>query len=154
MFGWIKWVAAPVAAMGFMLGTAALTSRAEEGTTGKGTITGVVNDANGKAVAGANVRVVAPTEGANKGKNNASVSPIELAKKGEGKHGAKGDKHPAVAEGITDADGKFTLSNVPAGSYVVHAHLKGTGQGHTDVTVEDGKTASVTITLQPEAPKK
>jgi len=151
MTSWMKWVAAPVAALAFVLSTAALVVRAEDGTAGKGSISGKVVDGTGAAVADAMVRVVAAGE-----KNATKLdSPIGLEEDGGAKKdkGGKNGKPPAVAEGKTDAEGKFSLSGIPAGKYAVHAMLKGKGRGNAKVTVEDGKTADVgTITLA-EKPK-
>jgi len=61
---------------------------------------------------------------------------------------AGGGRGPAaIKEGNTDATGKVTLSDIPAGSYRVVA--MGEGQrGMAQVTVEEGKEAKAEITLK------
>ena len=62
---------------------------------------------------------------------------------GAGKH-----HHPKpIAETTTDSDGKYSFTNVAAGSYNVVAMLKGTGAGHGEATVTAGGSVAVDITL-------
>ncbi|NTU50438.1 MAG: carboxypeptidase regulatory-like domain-containing protein [Desulfobulbaceae bacterium] len=49
---------------------------------------------------------------------------------------------------LTSADGKFTIKDVPAGTYEITAWSeKLKPEGKTTVTVADGQSASVTIKL-------
>jgi iron complex outermembrane receptor protein len=45
----------------------------------------------------------------------------------------------------SDDDGNFTFSNVPPGTYTVHAHLEGFGDESQPVVVTAGKTATVAL---------
>jgi hypothetical protein len=57
----------------------------------------------------------------------------------------KHDRGDATATATADENGAFTLTNVPAGDYVVIAGLKGDGRGHERVTVTSGGSTSVEI---------
>jgi len=49
---------------------------------------------------------------------------------------------------VTEHDGKFTIKNVPAGTYEISAWSeKLKPQGKTMVTVADGQTANVALKL-------
>lgn len=170
MFGLTKWVAAPVAAAGILLGFSIISAHAEDAPAkaGKGTISGVVMNADNKPTAGASVRLIVPPEGGRHnrkdgkdGKDGKTLaadarSPEQLAKKDRAAGDKGGRKMPAaVAEATTDAEGKFTMTDVPAGDYVILAMIRGAGRAHEKVKVEDGKTASVTLTLKAmDRPKK
>ncbi len=66
-----------------------------------------------------------------------------------------GSRPKPVAKGMTDSDGKATLSNVADGQYNVMASVKSPPQvGRGKVTIADGKDASVDITLKPRKGKK
>ena len=106
---------------------------AEEHAKGTGTVTGRVVDADGKPVAGAHVRALAP--GALKGVHDRK-SDGPAAPKEEPKVEAKAD---------TGADGTFTLENVPAGKARIIAGLKGSGVGmlREPVLVKAGETEKV-----------
>lgn len=125
-------------------------SAADTATSDKGTITGTVVDKDGKPVADVHVRLFHPMEHARKknkdnAENQAALSnhkAAELAKK-PGKHG----RPTPVAETTTDNDGKFTLSDVEPGDYMIAANLKGSGAAREKVTVKAGETATVSLTL-------
>jgi TonB-linked SusC/RagA family outer membrane protein len=51
----------------------------------------------------------------------------------------------------TDQDGRFTLSNVPAGTHVVRATAVGHAQAERTVTVAAGRTAQIDIRLESQA---
>ena len=153
MKSWMR--IAPVALVALVF-AAAPAARAEEKAAGKGTISGAVVDADGKAVAGAEVVVTKAPEkqakqnkkqkvGAQNGDVLALVADEPAAKE-------KKPKPEPVAKATTDADGKFAIKDLAAGDYVVTARLKGTGNGKQRVTVADGKPAEVKISLAP--PKK
>ena len=105
-------------------------------------ISGKVVDGEGKPVAGARVLVL-HKEDAKPGKKEKNLADGEKPKKAMKK---------SIAQGKTDDSGAFKL-DVPAGEYVVSANLKGTGMGKAEVTVADGATATVEITLKERAPK-
>ena len=53
-----------------------------------------------------------------------------------------------IAETTTDANGKFTFSDVPAGVYMVVSGERGVGMGRARAVVTAGKTVSVEIVVQ------
>jgi hypothetical protein len=57
----------------------------------------------------------------------------------------KHDRGDAIATATADENGKFTLTDVPAGDYVVIAGLKGDGRGHERVTVTSGQSMTVEV---------
>jgi iron complex outermembrane receptor protein len=106
----------------------------------KGSVSGKVTKADGSAASGAKVALMHPMgKGGKKGQPAAADE------------GNKGEKPKPVAETTTDNDGKYTLSDVPVGKYVVQAGIKGVGRAHQPVEVKAGETASVDLKL--EAPK-
>ena len=71
---------------------------------------------------------------------------------------AKGDK-PAkeakakpepVAKVTSDAEGKFSIKDIPAGDYVLAVNLKAIGNAKQKVSVTEGGTATVNLTLAPK----
>jgi hypothetical protein len=125
-----------------MLGIAATFARGDSTTTpatsSNGTITGTVAGVNGPT-AGVSIKVYAYTGKHSKGEKTSTT----------GKHA----KRTPVAEGTTDAKGAFTLSNVPAGNYIVMATLKGVGRGHATADLTS-TTVSVSISLKAAHAKK
>jgi protocatechuate 3,4-dioxygenase beta subunit len=124
-------------------------SAADTATTDKGTISGTVVDKDGKPVADAHVRLFHPMEHAKK-KNKDNAENQAALGNHKAREFAKGDKKgrpTPVAETTTDNDGKFTLSDVEPGDYTIVANLKGSGTAHQKVTVEAGKTETVSLTL-------
>jgi hypothetical protein len=60
--------------------------------------------------------------------------------------GKKKHEHAdATATATSDADGKFTLKDVPAGDYVILAGLPDEGRGHERIAVTVGQTATVEV---------
>jgi uncharacterized GH25 family protein len=131
------------------------------GTKTGGTVTGQVTDKDGKPVANAKVRVTvqnsskksggATTKSSGGSDDAASTASRSPTTQGSGNSGSK---TPAVAEGTTDADGKFSIADVPPGDYNVSASVKGQGAGREKVTVKSGETAEVKLKLQEAKPKK
>ena len=113
-----------------------------------GTITGKVVDAAGTAVEGAIVRVTAA-----KGKGEKAEGTSQLDDGAKPEKPEKAKKKDAL-KGRTDAQGAFTLEDVPAGEYTVIATVKGTGTGRQKVTVVAGQTATVEIALKAPKAKK
>ena len=106
-----------------------LASHANAAETGK--VTGKVLDKDGKGVAGANVALRTPPE------------------KGAGKdEKAKGERPKPVAKTKTEADGSFTLADVPVGDYVLAAQVKGQGMAREKVSIKAGETKEVKLTLK------
>ena len=58
---------------------------------------------------------------------------------------------PTGIGNITDADGRYLLQNVPAGSYTLTAQLVGHKQGEVTVVVTAGATATANLSLQETA---
>jgi|SRR4051812_48183586 hypothetical protein len=97
---------------------------------------------DGKALADVQVRLVLATRG------QPATAPAAPAK------GAGRAKRQVVAEATTDANGNFTLSDVPAGMYRVVAGQRGGKQATGDVgavrvTVAAGQTVQVSVTVGP-----
>lgn len=138
----IKWMA-PVVALGLLVGLGAA-AQAQDAAAAAGTITGTVTGVDGKPAANAQVRLMAPpSQKEAKADENASDKP-----KGKGKGPAP------VATGQTDENGKFELTGVAAGDYVVAAGIKGVGMGRQKVTVKAGETATVDIKMKEAGEKK
>lgn len=164
----IKWVFPATAVFGLVLGIAAAGARAEKApasekpaitkSEGTGTINGELLDQDGKPVAGAKV-VLAKAMGRDQKRQRKDARPDAAAGKAESTT-AKGsaEKGPARPERVTtattDDDGKFTLSEVPAGEYTVRAQVKGGGTAVARVTVTAGKAADVAMTLKPRSAEK
>ena len=110
---------------------------------GKGKITGKVLGKDGAGVAGAQVRLVNP--------------PAKKDKKGEAPAAAEGDKadkgkgkrdENVVAKTTSEADGSFTLADVPAGDYMLVARTKDKLQAREKVTVKAGEELKVELKLK------
>ena len=150
MFRIAKWIAPAVALALIVSFTAARAAAEEKQPAGKGTITGTVKDKDGSPVASAPVRLFNPME--QRKKPAAETQAADPAAPGADK--VKKEKPTPVAEATTDAEGKFTLPDVPAGSYRVVCAVKGKGRGNQKVEVKAGETATVDIKLAEQAAKK
>jgi hypothetical protein len=99
-----------------------------------GTITGRVVDPDGKPIAGAHVRAFD------------AQAIRDTRQHNKDNPGNAKDSHPqAVAKADTDANGNFTLTNVPAGKIRVMASLQGAGLGMVReiVNVKAAETVNV-----------
>lgn len=115
----------------------------------KGTITGTVVDKEGKAVSGAMVGVMKPGERrANRaGGNGAANQATEDPKPAQPEPG-RGNRRPEpLFKATTDADGKFTIKDVPAGDYAVVARVEGKGMARERVTVKGDDSVAVSLKL-------
>ena len=123
----------------------------------KGTISGTVVDKEGKPVSGAMVGVMKPQQGrpnrgggANGGNNGAvnqaTEDPKPAPAQPEPGRGNRQRPEP-LFKATTDADGKFSIKDVPAGEYVVAARVEGKGMARERVTVKGDDTASVSLKL-------
>lgn len=107
---------------------------------GKGKVTGKVLGKDGAGVAGAQVRLTTPME--------------KKDKKGEKPAAADADKDKAdkekgvVAKTTSEADGSFTLADVPAGDYVLMARTKDKLMAREKVTVKSGEETKVDLKLK------
>jgi len=109
---------------------------------GNGSVTGTVTK-DGKALADVPVRLLAAPA-----RKQSTTAPAGNA------GGAGRAKRQVVAEATADANGKFTLSDVPAGTYRVVAGKRGSGGaggevGVARVTVASGQTVQVTLNVAP-----
>jgi hypothetical protein len=147
MFRLAKW-AAPVAALALMIGLTVSKVTAEEVKEGKGTVSGKVVDKDGAAVADAKVRLMNQAAGAKKADKAAGET-----KAADASEKPKGEKPVPVAEATTDSEGKFTMPDVPAGSYRVMVNVKGKGRAGDKVEVKAGETATVELKLEDAKPK-
>lgn len=165
MLRFIRWTAAAVVAMGMLAGVTTRASADEKAPAGatevrKGTISGTVLDKDAKAVAGAEVRVLKAQAKAEpkpkvKKEANAAAGGAVLAEPADAK-GAKAAAKPKsdiLFTATTDAEGKFTIKDVPAGDYIVRTQVKGTGNGQQRVTVGGDQTVTAAIKLKAPAPK-
>ena len=135
----------------------------------KGTISGTVLDKDGKPVSGAMVGVIKPGQGrpgggaagggganrpnrgggANGGNNGAANQATEDPKPAQPEPGRGNRQRPEpLFKATTDADGKFTIKDVPAGEYAVMARVEGKGMARERVTVKGDDTATVSLKLQ------
>jgi hypothetical protein len=115
-----------------------LAAHANAADTGK--VTGKVLDKDGKGVAGANVALRTPPE---KGEGKGEKKPAAAAPGDE-----KPKREKPVAKTKSEADGSFTLADVPAGDYLLVANVKGQGMAREKVTVKAGETKEVKLTLK------
>ncbi|HEV8378218.1 MAG TPA: carboxypeptidase-like regulatory domain-containing protein [Tepidisphaeraceae bacterium] len=126
----------------------------------KGSISGTVLDKDGKAISGAMVGVIKPQGrqggGAggnrpNRGGNNGAVNQAtEDPKPAPAPEPGRGNRQrpEPLFKATTDADGKFTIKDVPAGDYVVMARVEGKGMARERVTVKADEAATVSLKLQ------
>jgi hypothetical protein len=135
----------PLLALALAIGFTAVRATAEEAKKETGTVSGVVQDKDGKPVAGAEVGIFHAT-----GKHAAADKPKTEAKNPAEKPEKANSVVPMVK---SDDKGEFTLSDVPVGDYTVIARLRGQGQGRENVTVKAGETAKVELKLKKNAPK-
>jgi hypothetical protein len=96
--------------------------------TAVGTVTGTVTGPDGSVVAGATVCLV-------------TTGPIE-----QGPEASFAIASRFLA--TTDANGDFTLDNVPAGDYVAFSAKQGVGAVHTNVIVTANQTTTLALTFQ------
>lgn len=161
----VKW-SLPAVAFAMMVGLAGIRAEAQEGAgaAAQGKVTGVIHNEDGTPAANATVRLIVPPSRAGKKaekeaekdapKPQAADEGTGAAKAEEDKPAKKPERPKAVAEGKTDAAGKFELE-APAGKYTVMANLRGQGRVQKTVELKAGKTEDVgTLTLKKPAPKK
>ena len=162
MFRVLKWTT-PFVAIAMLLALGA-TVRADEAKKEVGAVSGTILDKDGHAAAGVQVRLFKPYErGGRRGggegaakveKQNADPgdnTPANGDKPGKGEKGGKsrkGDRPQPIATTSTDKDGKFSMSDVPVGKYVVMTMIKGVGGARQDVEVTAGSEAKVELKIQ------
>jgi len=126
-----KWIV-PAIALAFVLTLSVTAKAADE----KGGVSVTVNGKDGKPAAGVDVMVNKPPKAA--AAIPGSFDVVTLAAKPE-----------TVAQGTTDAAGKCELKDIPVGDYNVVARNKADKTtGRAKVTIEAGKTATVSIELK------
>jgi hypothetical protein len=94
---------------------------------------------DGKPLEGMQVRLILPA------RQQPTTAPSSNASTPASARG----RRQIVAEATTDAHGKFTLSDVPPGSYRVVAGKHGQGARAMRISVAAGQTAEVTLTGNP-----
>jgi hypothetical protein len=160
MFRVMKWATPVVAlALTLSLSSAIRAKDAASPASGTGGVSGTVLDVDGKPAASAMVRLVKPFE---RGRAQATSKAAKQAARAERQarrlaeekpdkpaKAPKGDRPKPVATATTDADGKFTMADVPAGEYMVIAGIRGQGMARHAVTIKAGETASVELKLKP-----
>jgi hypothetical protein len=127
----------------------------------KGSITGTVLDKDGKAVSGAQVAVIKPPQRQGGGAGGAAGRPNRNGAANQIAEDPKPAPAPAPEPGrgnrqrpeplfkaTTDADGKFTIKDVPAGDYALMTRVDGKGMARERVTVKADEAATVTLKLQ------
>ena len=135
MFRIAKWVVSTIALM-FVVAAVSTVARAEEG---KGKVSGVVKDADGKPAAGVQIKIM----------NKMDHAEHKAAKQAEEGKKDKADKPQPVGSAVTDSDGKFSLSDIPAGKYMIGAKMKKGGQAKQEIEVKSGEETKVELTLGP-----
>ncbi len=123
----------------------------------KGTITGTVLDKDGKAVSGAEVGVFKPmgrggAGGGNRparGGNGAANQAEDPKPAPPADNGGRGNRQrpEALFKATTDADGKFTIKDVPVGEYALMVRVEGKGMARERVTVKPDESATVSLKL-------
>ena len=114
-----------------------------------GSIAGTVTGSDGKMLANAPVRLMAPPPA--KPAAAAPKSALNLADKPADAPKKPGKGPAAIKETTTNDKGEFTFADVVPGDYVVAAGNKELGMGREKVTVKASEKATVAITLK--APK-
>ncbi len=134
----------PVLALGFIavMSYAVHADDAAKPDQATGTISGKVVNKDNSAVADATIKLF-PAPAKHHKKDKAAPNANE-----------KKARPAPVAETKSDAEGNFTLPNVPVGNYRLIAGLKGVGAGRVEVEVKAGETANVTVTLEKHEPRK
>jgi hypothetical protein len=128
----------------------------------KGTITGTLLDKDGKPVASAEIGVFKPM---GRGGPGGGAAPAGRAARNGGKNGAvaqaedpkpappadagRGNRQrpEALFKTTTDADGKFTIKDVPVGEYALMARVDGKGFARERVTVKPDDSVTVSLKL-------
>lgn len=129
-------------AAALLLGSAALAADAA-----KGSLTGKVTDADGKAVTAGTVGVFNPGD-----LPQPRERKKETAAEGEKPkpRGGRGEAimEKAVAKGKIGEDGTYKLTDIPAGKYVVLAFSPGNGRARAEVEITAGQESKKDITLK------
>ena len=138
-----------VAALFIVMGAYVPVARAaDEAAGGKGSLKGKVMKPDGSAAAGAEVRLMVRPERARKSPTDAAADPQPKAKP------ARGAAREVVASATADLNGDFTVSDIPAGKYILAARLKSIGAGRQPVSVQAGSAAEVSLSLKEAAVAK
>jgi hypothetical protein len=165
----LKWILPSAAAFGLVMGSLALRAKAQTApASAKGSIAGLIKDKDGKPAAGVEVRLLRPGGGRRGGgggpggggpggpppRQQNEIDPTQLQAQTPPGGGQQGPPTP-VATATTDKDGKFTMKDVAVGMYRVVVRDDGKKlYGTAQVTVEDGKTASVEVSCTDTPPQR
>jgi hypothetical protein len=158
----MKWMLPATTSVGLVIGLSAFATSAGEKagdkssatkTESKGIVSGRLMDKDGHGVAGAQVSLGKPLDGAaHPQKPQAQATEQKPAPAADQEPATTTDKKPAaptakrdpVATTTTDREGKFTFKNVTPGNYTVRTQM-----AVARVSVAAGKTADVAMTLKP-----
>ena len=165
MFRTLKWVT-PVAVLALLFSLSNAASAQETEKKDTGSIAGTIMDKDGKPASGVQVRLFHPFERGQRGaaaakakeQNADPAAPADgggaaQEKPDKAQKPRKADRPKPVATATTDNDGKFTMTDVAAGKYVVLAMLRGQGHARQDVEVTAGQAANVELKLKERTEK-
>jgi hypothetical protein len=161
-----KW-SLPALVFAVVVALAGARAGAQEGAADKAKmakVTGVIHDEEGKPVANVTVRVTVPQSRDKKEEEKKEAAPAKPQAADDGAATAqplqateepkKPERPKPVAEGKTDAEGKFTIE-APPGKYTIVANLRGQGRVQKTAELKAGETTDVgTLVLKRQAPKK
>jgi 5-hydroxyisourate hydrolase-like protein (transthyretin family) len=108
----------------------------------KGTVAGTIKGTDGNPAAGVEVKLYNPMDRQQRRAERKGEGDKDKAAKKE-----KSDRPTPVTSATTDNDGKFSVSDVPAGSYNVQASIKHGPRARQDVEVRAGETTTIDLTL-------
>jgi hypothetical protein len=124
---------------------------AAEASSAVGTVKGTVTLADGSAVADATVKLLATKAKPDRSKQGNANQKNGATNDGDNRSRsakAKNAGPETAAEAKTDADGAFTLSDVPPGQYTLVVTTRGHGGMRLPMKVQAGGTVETTVKLK------
>ena len=64
------------------------------------------------------------------------------------KKAGKADRPAPISSAVADSEGKFSMTDIPVGKYMVTSRVKGVGGAKESVEVKAGETATVSLKLE------